>query len=88
MAGGGGVETTPARKTNHMDAGKQMTEPDKDKRWIKVKDVAEMLEVTPQRVSQMVRDDLIPHYRIGRTVKVDRKEFERWLLGRRRGPSV
>jgi excisionase family DNA binding protein len=55
-------------------------------RWIRVKDVAGILEVTPQRVSQMVKQDTIPHYRIGRTVKIDREEFFAWLKSRKRGP--
>ena len=57
-------------------------------RWMRVKDVAEILEVTPQRVSQMIARDLIPHYRIGRTVKIDRHEFARWLESRKRGPEL
>jgi excisionase family DNA binding protein len=58
-----------------------------EKRWYRVKDVAQILEVSPQRVSQMAASGLIPHYRIGRTIKVDREEFARWLASRRRGPE-
>jgi excisionase family DNA binding protein len=55
-------------------------------KWMRVREAAEILEVTPQRVSQMCRDETIPHYRIGRTVKIDREEFFRWLASRKRGP--
>lgn len=56
-------------------------------RWMRASDVAEILEVTPQRVSQMVKQDIFPHYRIGKTVKVDRDEFFAWLESRKRGPA-
>ena len=59
-----------------------------ERRWYRVADVARMLEVTPQRVSQMCKDEIIPHYRIGKTVKIDREEFASWLESRRRGPFV
>lgn len=57
-----------------------------EQRWYRVKDVARILEVTPQRVSQMAKDGILPHYRIGKTVKIDREEFGNWLQSRRFGP--
>lgn len=60
-----------------------ITEP----RWYKLKDVADILEVSPQRVSQMAKAGLLPVYSIGNTTKIDREEFDKWLLSRRRGPS-
>lgn len=56
-------------------------------KWMRVKEAAEILEVTPQRISQMCKDETIPHYRIGRTVKIDRERFFQWLESRRRGPE-
>jgi excisionase family DNA binding protein len=57
-----------------------------ESRWYTAREVARILEVTPQRVSQMTRDEILPHYRIGRTVKIDREEFHAWLESQRRGP--
>ncbi len=57
-----------------------------ERRWYRVRDVAEILEVTPQRVSQMAAAGIIPHYKIGRTIKIDREQFQAWLESRHRGP--
>ena len=57
-------------------------------RWMRAREAAEILEVTPQRVSQMCKDRTIPHYRLGKSIKIDRDEFERWLKSRRQGPEL
>jgi excisionase family DNA binding protein len=59
----------------------------KEKRWYTCRDVADILEVSPQRISQMAKVGLLPHYRIGRTIKIDREEFSAWLDSNRRGPT-
>ena len=47
-------------------------------------DVAELLCVARRTVVTMARDGRIPHIRIGRFVRFDPTEIDRWLRDRRR----
>lgn len=56
-----------------------------ESRWYRLKDIADILGVTPQRASQMAKDNMFPHYKFGHTVKIDRVEFHEWLESRHFG---
>jgi len=47
--------------------------------YLKVPEVAEMLRIARNTVYQRVGEGEIPSVRIGRSVRVSRKELERWL---------
>ena len=47
--------------------------------YLKVPEVAEMLRIARNTVYQLVGEGEIPSVRIGRSVRVSRKELERWL---------
>lgn len=51
--------------------------------YLKVPEVAEMLRLARNTVYQLVGEGEIPSVRIGRSVRVSRKELERWLEGQR-----
>jgi excisionase family DNA binding protein len=47
--------------------------------YLKVPEVAEILRIARNTVYQLVGEGEIPSVRIGRSVRVSRKELERWL---------
>lgn len=51
--------------------------------YLKVPEVAEMLQIARSRAYELVGNGEIPSVRIGRSLRVSRKELERWLEGRR-----
>lgn len=51
--------------------------------WLKVPEVAEELRIARSRAYELVADGEIPAVRIGRSVRVSRKELDRWLVDRR-----
>jgi excisionase family DNA binding protein len=55
--------------------------------YMKVPEVAEELRIARSRVYELVGEGEIPSVRIGRSVRVSRKELERWLEGQRQ-PSA
>ncbi|MGH3085690.1 MAG: helix-turn-helix domain-containing protein [Rubrobacteraceae bacterium] len=55
--------------------------------YLKVPEVAEMLQIARSRAYELVGEGEIPSVRIGRSVRVSRRELEKWLEDRRQ-PSV
>ena len=51
---------------------------------LKPEEVAEMLRVARKTVIVMARDGRIPSLRVGRFVRFDAVEIERWLVNQRR----
>ncbi len=51
--------------------------------WLKVPEVAEVLRIARSRAYELVGSGEIPSVRIGRSVRVNRKELERWLAEQR-----
>ena len=47
--------------------------------YLKVPEVAEVLRIARSRAYELVAEGEIPSVRIGRSVRVSRKELERWL---------
>lgn len=47
--------------------------------WMKVPEVAEELRIARSRAYELVANGKIPSVRIGRSVRVNRGELERWL---------
>lgn len=56
---------------------------DEQHEWLKVPEVAELLRVARSRAYELVADGEIPAVKIGRSVRVSRKELDRWLEGQR-----
>lgn len=52
---------------------------DREKEYMKVPQVAEFLQIGRSRAYELVGSGEIPSVRIGRSVRVNRKELERWL---------
>lgn len=52
---------------------------DKRYEWMKVPEVAEELRIARSRAYELVANGKIPSVRIGRSVRVNRRELERWL---------
>lgn len=51
--------------------------------WLKVPEVAEELRIARSRAYELVATGKIPSVRIGRSVRINRRELERWLEDRR-----
>lgn len=56
---------------------------DKGHEYLKVPEVAGVLRIARSRAYELVADGEIPSIRIGRSVRVNRGELDRWLEGRR-----
>lgn len=52
---------------------------DEQHEWLKVPEVAEELRIARSRAYELVGTGEIPAVKIGRSVRVNRKELERWL---------
>ncbi len=52
---------------------------DTEYEWLKVPEVAQVLRIARSRAYELVGSGEIPSVRIGRSVRVSRKELERWL---------
>ena len=51
--------------------------------YLKVPEVAKVLRIARSRAYELVADGEIPAVRIGRSVRVSRKELDRWLKDQR-----
>lgn len=49
------------------------------RRLLTAAEVAEILAVTPARVYELVRQDVLPHVRLGRQVRIDPDRLEEWI---------
>ena len=58
---------------------------DEQHEWLKVPEVAQLLRVARSRAYELVADGEIPAVKIGRSVRVNRKELDRWLEDQRYG---
>ena len=56
--------------------------------YLKVPEVAGILRIARSRAYEMVAEGKIPSVRIGRSVRVNRKELDRWLEEQRYGSIV
>jgi excisionase family DNA binding protein len=56
---------------------------EKHNEWLKVPEVAEVLRIARSRAYEWVANGEIPAVRIGRSVRVSRKELDHWLEGQR-----
>jgi excisionase family DNA binding protein len=51
--------------------------------WLKVPEVARVIRVARSRAYELVGSGEIPSIRIGRSVRVNRRELDKWLEGQR-----
>jgi excisionase family DNA binding protein len=56
---------------------------DEQHEWLKVPEVAEVLRIARSRAYELVSDGEIPAVKIGRSLRVSRKELDRWLEDQR-----
>jgi len=49
-----------------------------------VRETADVLKVTPQRVYRMMSNDGLPCIRLGRQIRVDEDSLKKWLTAHRR----
>ena len=52
---------------------------DEQHEWLKVPEVARIIRVARSRAYELVAEGEIPSVRIGRSVRVSRKELDLWL---------
>ena len=52
---------------------------EREHEWLKVPEVAQVLRIARSRAYELVGSGEIPSIRIGRSVRVSRKELDRWL---------
>lgn len=51
----------------------------REREWLKVPEVAEVLQIARSRAYELVGSGQIPSVRIGRSVRVSRRKLDRWL---------
>lgn len=56
---------------------------DQHHEWLKVPEVAEVLRIARSRAYELIADGEVPAVRIGRSVRVNRRELDRWLEAQR-----
>lgn len=56
---------------------------DGEHEYLKVPEVTEVLRIVRSRAYELVANGEIPAVKISRSVRVSRKDLERWLEGRR-----
>lgn len=56
---------------------------DREHEWLKVPEVAEVLRIARSRAYELVAKGEIPAIKIGHSLRVSRKELDRWLENRR-----
>lgn len=61
---------------------------DEQHEWLKVPEVAQVLRIARSRAYELVADGEIPAVKIGRSVRVSRKELDRWLEDQRYTDAV
>ncbi len=61
---------------------------DAQQEYLKVPEVAELLKIARSRAYELVASGEIPAVKIGRSVRVSRKELDRWLEGQRYADAV
>jgi excisionase family DNA binding protein len=44
-------------------------------------EVARILDISEQRVYELCRRGILPHVRIGRQIRIDKKVLEKWIEG-------
>ncbi|GMA60353.1 helix-turn-helix domain-containing protein [Alicyclobacillus fastidiosus] len=49
------------------------------KKLVGAHEIAELLDVTTQRVYDLARQNIIPHVRLGRVVKFDLERVQQWI---------
>lgn len=54
-------------------------------RVLRVSEVAELFQVTPQHIYKMAADRRIPSFRVAGAIRIDPQELARWL---RSSPSI
>jgi excisionase family DNA binding protein len=89
------LERLPVSGTRHLpdtvaSKQQQLTEEeivDEQHEYLKVPEVAEILRIARSRAYELVADEKIPSVRIGRSVRVSRRELEKWIEDRRQ-PSA
>ena len=60
-----------------------------DKEWLKVPEAAELLGLPKTRTYELIQQGELPAVRIGaRSIRVNRRELERFLLEERRAVAV
>lgn len=60
---------------------------DREHEYLKVPEVARVLRIARGRAYELVAGGEIPSIRIGRSVRVSRRELEQWLDGRRQSSA-
>ena len=55
----------------------------KQHEWLKIPEVAKVIRVARSRAYELVAEGEIPSVRIGRSIRVNRKELDGWLEKRR-----
>jgi len=56
-----------------------MQQADSEREWLKIREIQEELGIGRTKVWQLVASGAVPAVRIGRSVRVNRRDFEEWL---------
>jgi len=54
--------------------------------WLDVKELSSYLRLKEKTIYHLVRQGLIPHYRIGKLIRFKREEIDQWMHSKRARP--
>jgi excisionase family DNA binding protein len=74
-----GIRARPDAVVSSQSDRREEVQVDEQHEYLKVPEVAKVLRIARSRAYELVGSGEIPSVRIGRSVRVSRKELERWL---------
>ena len=54
--------------------------------WVSMKTLGPKIEVEPRTLKEWVRKRLIPYHRVGRLVRFDMREIDKWMAAKKVQP--
>jgi len=52
------------------------------KKALRIKDLVELFDCSDSKLYELVRDDRIPHFRVGSSIRFDPLVLSRWVQGK------
>lgn len=71
----------------HLAAVPSLSEPRPDRRWLRLKDVAEALSVSEGMVRKLIRTRHLPAIYVGRFPRIEQRDLDAYLEGQREAAS-
>ena len=60
------------------------SEAEKPTKLLTINDVAERLNISPRQARRLIKKRLLPHHRIGRSIRISQDDLERFVASTRK----